>query len=67
LKSDIAIEVSIKIIETFVAMRRYLSANSLIFERFERIERRLSEHDDNFVKIFNALEEKSLQPAQGIL
>jgi len=66
LKSDIAIEVSIKIIETFVAMRRYLSANSLIFERFERIERRLSEHDDNFEKIFNALEEKTLQPAQGI-
>jgi hypothetical protein len=66
LKSDIAIEISIKIIETFVAMRKHLASNSLMFERFERIEQRLSQHDDNFSKIFKAIENKSIKPTQGI-
>ena len=34
LKSPIAIEINIKIMRAFVSMRRYLSSNSLIFERF---------------------------------
>ena len=66
LKSDVAIEVSIKIIEAFVAMRRLISSNTLIFERFERIEQRLSNHDENFDILFKALEDKSLEPKQGI-
>jgi len=66
LKSDTAIEVSIRIIETFVNMRRFLSSNSLIFERFERIEQRLSKHDENFEKIFKALEDKSIKPTHGV-
>ncbi len=66
LKSDRAIEVSIKIIEAFVAMRRFIASNSLIFERFERIEQRLSHHDDNFNKIFKAIEDKHIKPEQGI-
>jgi len=59
LKSDVAIEMSIKIIEAFVAMRRLISSNTLIFERFERIEQRLSNHDENFDILFKALEDKS--------
>jgi len=66
LKSDIAIEISIKIIESFVNMRKIISSNSLMYERFERIEQRLSIHDTNFEKIFKAIEDKSLQPKQGI-
>ncbi len=66
LKSDRAIEVSIKIIEAFVAMRRFIASNSLVFERFERIEQRLSKHDDNFDKIFKAIEDKNIKPKQGI-
>jgi hypothetical protein len=66
LKSDIAIEVSIKIIESFVSMRKIISSNSLMFERFERIEERLNVHDENFRKIFNAIEDKSIKPKQGI-
>ena len=66
LKSERAIEVSIRIIEAFVAMRRFIASNSLIFERFERIERRLSDHDDNFDKIFQAIEDKQIRPEQGI-
>ena len=66
LKSDIAIEISIKIIETFVEMRRYLASNSLMHERFERIEHRLSTYDDNFHKIFEAMESKDIKPKEGI-
>jgi len=38
LTSDIAIEVSIQSIESFVSMRTLISSNSLFFDRFERIE-----------------------------
>ncbi len=66
LKSDIAIDISIKIIESFVSMRKLISSNSLMFDRFERIEQRLSLHDENFNNIFSAIEDKSLKPSQGI-
>jgi len=66
LKSDIAIEMSIKIIETFVNMRKIILSNSLIFERFERIENRLNLHDEKFNQIFEALEDKSELQKQGI-
>ncbi len=66
LKSDRAIEVSIKIIEAFVTMRRMIASNLPMFERFERIEQRLSLHDQNFEKIFKAIEDKSIKPTQGI-
>jgi phage regulator Rha-like protein len=66
LKTDFAIEISIKIIETFVAMRKHLASNSLMFERFERIEQRLSVHDEKFDTIFKTLENKSIKPTQGI-
>jgi len=66
LKSDIAIDVSIKIIESFVSMRKIITSNSLMFERFERVEQRLSLHDKNFNTLFEALDNKTLQPTQGI-
>jgi len=66
LKSDIAIDISIKIIESFVNMRKTITSNSLMFERFERVEQRLSLHDENFNTLFKALEDKTLQPTQGI-
>jgi phage regulator Rha-like protein len=66
LKTDFAIEISIKIIETFVAMRKHLASNSLMFERFERIEQRLLVHDEKFDTIFKTLEDKSIKPTQGI-
>ncbi|MCF6309089.1 MAG: ORF6N domain-containing protein [Sulfurimonas sp.] len=66
LKSDIAIEVSIKIIESFVSMRKLISSNSLFFDRFERIEQKLSLHDNNFNEIFNAIEEKGIPQKQHI-
>jgi len=66
LRSDIAIEVSIRIIDAFVMMRRMVASNLPMFERFERIEQRLSLHDQNFEKVFKAIEDKSIKPTQGI-
>ena len=66
LRSDIAIEISIKIIDTFVMMRKTIASSLPMFERFERIEQRLSEHDQNFEKLFKAIEDKSIKPKQGI-
>ena len=66
LKSKVAIDISVKIIRTFVSMRKIITSNSLMFERFERIENKLLLHDKNFDEIFNAIEDKTLKPSQGI-
>ena len=66
LKSDRAIDISIKIIDSFVSMRKLISQNISMFERFERIEQRLNIHDENFDKLFEALEDNTLKPKQGI-
>ena len=66
LKSEIAIIMSLKIIRAFVSMRKLISQNIPMFERFERIEQRLNIHDENFDKLFEALEDKTLKPKQGI-
>jgi hypothetical protein len=66
LKSDTAIKTSINIIKSFVNMRKFLSANADMFLRFERVEQRLSLHDENFNKIFNAIEEKGIPKKQHI-
>ncbi len=41
LKSKTAIDVSIKIINSFVNMRKFISQNSLIFQKFDHIEKKL--------------------------
>lgn len=66
LRSETAINISIKIIRTFVEMRKLISQNISMFERFERIEQRLNIHDEDFDKLFKALEDKTLKPKQGI-
>ena len=66
LKSEIAVIMSVKIIRTFADMRKLISQNIPMFERFERIEQRLTIHDENFDKLFEALEDKTLKPKQGI-
>ncbi len=70
LKSDTAIETSIKIIDSFVNMRKFLSTNANIFQRLENIESKQLQYqqqtDDKFDKIFKAIESKQIKPTQGI-
>ena len=66
LRSDKAIEVNILIMRTFVAMRRFLTANAMVFQRLDRIEYKQLETDKKFEKVLAKLEEHSLSPNQGI-
>ena len=66
LKSKVATEVTLSIMRTFTNMKHFLRNNSLMLERFERIEHRLSIYDENFNKIFKAIEDRSIKPKQGI-
>lgn len=66
LKSKIAIEISIKIINSFVDMRKVISNNSLIYKKLDNLERKQISNDEKFEKLFNALEDNSLKPKQGI-
>lgn len=67
LKSETAISVSIRIIETFVAMRRFMSQHALVFERMDAIERKQYATDSKVDAILDALEASRTQPtAQGV-
>lgn len=50
LKNDIAVQVSINIMNAFVEMRKFLIQNGQIFERLTNIEYKLLEHDKNLMK-----------------
>lgn len=47
-------------------MRRFLIENAAVFQKFNYIEQKLLKYDNNFEKIFNAIESKQLKPKQGI-
>ncbi|WP_310441011.1 ORF6N domain-containing protein [Sulfurimonas sp.] len=64
LRSQMAIEVSIQIIDTFVNMRRFLLNNASIFHKIESIEKRQItyeiKNDTKVDAILNAIEEKGV-------
>jgi len=66
LKSDTAIEVSIQIMEVFVMARKIVGTQFPMFERLERIEQRIGHHDEKFKILFDALDDTSNTPNQGI-
>ena len=55
LKSDVAVEVSIKIMNSFVEMRRFLISNQELFSRLDRIELKQLETDKKLEEVFNYL------------
>ena len=66
LKSDVATKASVVVVKAFVTMRRFLVSNAQVFQRLDRIEYKLQESDHKFEDIYSKLEEKSLEPKQGI-
>ncbi len=56
LKNDIAIQVSINIMNAFVEMRKFLMINGQVFERLTSMEYKLLEHDKKFDEVFNQLQ-----------
>ena len=61
LRSEIAVNVSVKIMRTFVQMRHFLTNNSLMFERITEVEVKQIEYqrdtDEKFDKIFKYISE----------
>ena len=66
LHSDIAIKVSIQIMQAFVVMRKILAQNNGIIQRLETVEQKQIETDKKIDKIFNALESKDAIPKCGV-
>ena len=70
LRSDMAVKVSIQIMQAFVSMRRLLAASTPLLDRLETLEKRQITHeirtDDRFEQLFTALEAGNAQPAQGV-
>jgi phage regulator Rha-like protein len=57
LKSERAIEVSLRLIEIFVKMREMLSAHKDILLKLEQLEKKATEHDADIQMIFEALKQ----------
>ena len=66
LRSDIAVKVSVEIMEAFVEMRRMLISNASLFHRLDKIELKQLEADQRFEEIFKALESDKLHSEKGI-
>ena len=60
LKSEVAVQVSIKIMDAFVEMRKFITINKNLFEKVISIENKMDkkfiEHDKKFDIIFNQLQ-----------
>ena len=52
LKTIVAEEISIRIMDAFVSMRKFLYTNRNIIERITTVEYKIIEHDDKFNKLF---------------
>ncbi len=66
LNSEVAINVSIQIIEAFVTMRKILLENALINFRLSNIEQNLLITEQKFEQIFKTLESKTTIASQGV-
>ncbi len=68
LRNDIAIQVSINIMDAFVEMRRFLASNGHVFERLTNLEyqlieqgKELTKHEKQFEKVFDELQRSKIE------
>jgi len=66
LRSDVAIETSIRIMNAFVAMRKFILTNAQVFQRLDTLELKQLETDKKIEKVLTAIESKENKPKQGI-
>ena len=72
LKSETSIEVNIRIMRAFTAMRSFFISNAQIFQRLETVEHNyllvnnhISEHDRKFEEILSRLDDRESEPIEG--
>lgn len=56
LKNDIAIQVSINIMNAFVEMRKFIMNNAFVFQEINSMKTKLLEHDKKFDAVFDELQ-----------
>lgn len=56
IRTGVAVDVSIKIMDAFVEMRKFISLNGQVFERLTNVEYKLLEYDNKFNQVFNELQ-----------
>lgn len=73
LHSETAVDVSVKIMDAFVAMRHFIASNAQVFQRLEVIEHHqlemsshLTKNDNQIAEIFRRLDKENATPTQGI-
>lgn len=66
LRSDIAVKVSIEIMNAFVEMRKTFMNHAALFHRLDKVELKQLETDLKFEEIFKALEGGKLKSEKGI-
>ena len=73
LKSEIAIKISVQIINTFIEMRKFISNNNKILQKIDNLELKNDEQklinskiDNKIEKIFEIIEAKEIRPSEGI-
>jgi hypothetical protein len=65
LRSPTAIRVSIEIVRAFVRLRQILATHQELREKFEALERKLSDHDERFAVVFDAIRDL-MQPPEAL-
>lgn len=66
LKSETAAKVHVAIMRAFVAMRKLIQDNQLLYARLNNLEQKQLETDYKFEQVFKALERKDDIPNQGV-
>lgn len=66
LRSDIAVKVSIEIMNAFVEMRKTFMSHATLFHRLDKVELKQLEADLKFEEIFKALESGKLRTEKGV-
>ena len=64
LKNEVAVQVSINIMDAFVEMRRFLNQNGQVFSRLTNVEYKLLEHDNKINKVFDELQKNKCVVAE---
>ncbi|MDR0306022.1 MAG: ORF6N domain-containing protein [Chitinispirillales bacterium] len=65
LRSDVAIKVSIQIMNAFVQLRKIVQNNQLVYSRLDKVEQKQFETDQKIEQVFKALEGNTI-PTQGV-
>ncbi len=65
LRSPTAVEVNIRIMRAFTAMRRFMMTNAMVFQRLESLEHHQLLTDQRLDEVFKRID-ADLQPSQGI-